>query len=75
MKSYARKQKFNLNIAKLRLPVESAHLKKQVTLRLGTDVIAYFKDLADETGIPDQSLIKLYLQDCVQTKKKLKWAS
>ena len=51
------------------------HLKKQVTLRLGTDVIAYFKDLAGETGIPYQSLINLYLQDCVQRKKKLKWAS
>ena len=51
------------------------HLKKQVTLRLGTDVIEYFKALAGETGIPYQSLINLYLQDCVQTKKKLKWAS
>ncbi len=51
------------------------HLEKQVTLRLGTDVIAYFKDLADETGIPYKSLINLYLRDCVQTKKKLKWAS
>ena len=51
------------------------HLAKQVTLRLGTDVIAYFKDLAEETGIPYQSLINLYLRDCVQTKKKLKWAS
>ena len=51
------------------------HLTKQVTLRLGIDVIAYFKDLADETGIPYQSLINLYLRDCVQTKKKLKWAS
>ena len=51
------------------------HLKKQVTLRLGTDVIEYFKALAGETGIPYQSLINLYLQDCVQTKKKLKWTS
>ena len=51
------------------------HLKKQVTLRLGTDVIEYFKALAGETGIPYQSLINLYLQDCVQTKKKLKWVS
>lgn len=51
------------------------HLKKQVTLRLGTDVIAYFKDLADETSIPYQNLINLYLLDCVQSKKKLKWAS
>ena len=51
------------------------YLTEQVTLRLGTDVIAYFKDLADETGIPYQSLINLYLRDCVQAKKKPKWAS
>jgi uncharacterized protein (DUF4415 family) len=34
-------------------------LKKQVTLRLGVDVIEYFKALAEETGIPYQNLINL----------------
>jgi len=53
------------------------HLKKQVTLRLGLDVIDYFKELAEETGVPYQSLINLYLQECAQSHKKLKlkWAS
>ncbi len=53
------------------------HLKKQVTLRLGIDVIDYFKELAEETGVPYQSLINLYLQECAQSHKKLKlqWAS
>lgn len=51
------------------------HLKKQVTLRLGVDVIDYFKNLADETGVPYQNLINLYLQDCVHSQKKIKWAS
>ena len=52
-------------------------LKKQVTLRLGTDVIQYFKKLASETGITYQNLINLYLKDCVHSRKKpfLKWAS
>ena len=45
----------------------AARLKKQVTIRLGTDVIAYFKELAEETGIPYQNLINLYLRDCVVT--------
>ncbi len=51
------------------------HLKKQVTLRLGVDVIKYFKILADDTGVPYQNLINLYLQDCAQSQKKLrlKW--
>jgi len=52
-------------------------LKKQVTLRLGIDVIEYFKGLAKETGIPYQNLINMYLRDCAHTHKKLilKWAS
>ena len=48
------------------------HLKKQVTLRLGTDVISYFKELAEETRVPYQNLINLYLRDCVTSHKKLK---
>jgi uncharacterized protein (DUF4415 family) len=53
------------------------NLKKQVTLRLGTDVIEYFKGLAQETGIPYQNLINLYLRDCAHSRKKLilNWAS
>jgi len=53
------------------------NLKKQVTLRLGTDVIKYFKTLAVETGIPYQNLINLYLKECAHSGKKLtlKWAS
>jgi predicted DNA binding CopG/RHH family protein len=34
-------------------------LKKQVTIRMGGDVIRYFKRMADETGIPYQSLINV----------------
>ena len=52
-------------------------LKKQVTLRLGVDVIQYFKQLAGETGIPYQNLVNLYLRQCVHSRKKLTllWAS
>jgi glycosyltransferase involved in cell wall biosynthesis len=39
------------------------HFRKQVTLRLGTDVIEYFKGLAKETGVPYQNLINLYLRE------------
>ncbi|MCD4796355.1 MAG: BrnA antitoxin family protein [Candidatus Cloacimonetes bacterium] len=50
----------------------SKYLKKQITLRLGVDVIDYFKKLAEETGIPYQNLINLFLQDCAKSHKKLK---
>ena len=47
------------------------HLKKQVTIRISVDIIEYFKNQADETGIPYQNLINLYLRDCVQSERKL----
>ena len=52
-------------------------LKKQITIRVGVDVLEYFKDLAEETGIPYQNLINLYLRDCVVSKKRpsLSWVS
>jgi uncharacterized protein (DUF4415 family) len=46
-------------------------LKKQVTLRLGVDVIDYFKQMAKETGIPYQNLVNLYLRQCAVSHKKL----
>jgi len=52
-------------------------LKKQITLRVNTDAITYFKSLAKQTGLPYQNLINLYLLDCAHSGKKLKlkWAS
>lgn len=46
-------------------------LKKQVTIKIAPRVIDYFKNEASETGIPYQTLINLYLVDCVNEKKKL----
>ncbi len=49
----------------------SKNLKKQVTIRIGVDIIEYFKNQAEETGVPYQNLINLYLRDCVQSNRKL----
>ena len=50
-------------------------LKRQVTIRLGLDVIDYFKSLGEKMDVPYQSLINLYLKDCAQTHRVLKWAA
>ena len=52
-------------------------LKQSITMRLDRDTIAYFKSLAEELGVPYQSLINLYLRDCVVHRRKLqmKWVS
>lgn len=46
-------------------------LKKQVTIKMSPSVIEYFKQEAMESGIPYQTLINLYLADCVKQKRKL----
>ncbi|MBQ5464039.1 MAG: BrnA antitoxin family protein [Fibrobacter sp.] len=46
-------------------------LKKQVTIRLNSDTIDYFKEMAKEVGIPYQVLIDSYLTDCAVTRRKL----
>ncbi len=50
------------------------YLKQSVTMRLDRDSIDYFKSLAEETGIPYQTLINLYLRDCAMNQRKLKMA-
>ena len=47
-------------------------LKKQITIRIEEPTIKYFKDLAEEVGVPYQTLINLYLRDCAQSERKLK---
>lgn len=46
-------------------------LKKQVTIRLEEATIEYFKGLAEEVGIPYQTLINLYLRDCAASSRRL----
>ena len=45
-------------------------LKKQITIRLDVQTIDYFRRLSGELGIPYQTLINLYLQDCAGSGKR-----
>ena len=49
-------------------------LKKQITIKIAPSIIDYFKSESQETGIPYQTLINLYLVDCVKSKRKLEIA-
>lgn len=59
------------DFSKARKNPYASQLKKQVTIRLDEESIAYFKSLSDEVGIPYQSLINLYLRDCATAHRKL----
>ena len=71
------KEEFDISKMKKRRNPYASRLKKQVTIRMGTDIISYFKEMAEESGVPYQNLINLYLRDCVehQRRLKMKWAS
>lgn len=49
----------------------SNRVKKQVTINLDGDVIEYFKEQSEISGISYQTLINLYLSNCVTSKRKL----
>ncbi len=65
------KAEYDFSKMKHRKNPYASGLKRQVTIRMSEEVVAYFKAMAEETGIPYQSLINLYLRDCVAKNRKL----
>ena len=45
------------------------NLKKTITIKLDENVIIYFKKESDNIGIPYQTLINMYLKDCVKNNR------
>jgi predicted DNA binding CopG/RHH family protein len=68
------KAEYDLSQMKSRKNPYASKLKKPVTMRLSEEVVVYFKDMALEAGVPYQSLINLYLRDCVTQHRKVKIA-
>lgn len=50
-------------------------LKARTTIRLDEDIIKYFQKLANKKSVPYQTLINLYLKDCMDTGRepKIEW--
>ena len=68
------KAEYDLSKMKSRRNPYAAKLKKPVSMRLSEDVVDYFKGMANEAGVPYQSLINLYLRDCVMKHRKVQSA-
>lgn len=71
------KRAYDLSKMKSRPNPYAQRLKRQLTIRMGVDIIDYFKSMAAQTGIPYQKLINMYLRECVTSQRTLqmKWAS
>jgi uncharacterized protein (DUF4415 family) len=69
------KREYDLAAMKKRRNPYARMLKKQITIRLGTDVIDYFRRLSAETGISCQNLINLHLEERFATARRpsLEW--
>lgn len=66
------KEEYDFSKMKSRPNPSATKLKKPVTIRLSEDVVDYFKVMSEEMDVPYQSLINLYLRDCVAQHRKLK---
>ena len=71
------KAEYDFSKMKSRRNPYAAKLKKSVTMRLSEDVVAYFKAMALKSGVPHQSLVNLYLRDCLAQNRhiQIKWPS
>ena len=65
------KAEYDLSKMKSRKDSYASKLKKTVTMRLSEDVIDYFKNMSEKNGVPYQSLINLYLRDCVAQQRQI----
>lgn len=65
------KKEYDFSKMKSRRNPYASKLKKPVTIRLSEDVIDYFKGMAEDSGVPYQSLINLYLRDCANRHRKV----
>ena len=65
------KTEYDLSKMQSRKNPYASKLKTPVSMRLSEDVVSYFKKMAVDAGVPYQSLINLYLRDCVIKHRKV----
>ena len=58
------------DLSKSRKNPYAKQLKRQITIRLDITAVTYFKQLAEELGMPYQNLINLFLRDCALNKRR-----
>lgn len=65
------RKEYNIKELNPRKNPYAKQLKKSVTIKLKPTTIEYFKNKSGETGIPYQTLINMYLDDCAKKNKEL----
>ena len=65
------REEYNIEDLNPRKNPYAKRLKKQITINIDNDTVDFFKEQSEESGIPYQTLINLYLSDCARHKKQL----
>lgn len=65
------REEYNIEDLNPRKNPYAKRLKKQITINIDNDTVDFFKEQSEESGIPYQTLINLYLSDCARNKKQL----
>ena len=47
--------------------------KKTITINLDESIVSYFKKESSSVGVPYQTLINMYLRDCMVNERHLSW--
>ena len=70
------RKEYDFSKLKVRRNPYARLLKRQITIRISNNAIDYFKDLANDVGVPYQNLIDSYLSECASKRRRLhtKWA-
>ncbi len=66
------RKEYDLKNMKLRRNPYLSKLKKSITIRVDSDVIDYFKLLAEKTSTPYQTLMNDFLRNCKEESFKPK---
>lgn len=67
------REEYDIKSLKPRKNPYAGKTKQQVTMNMNTSTIIYFKEMSAESGVPYQTLINLYLDQCVEEKKRLQF--
>ena len=71
MKEETMREEYDIETLNPRKTPYAKRLKRQVTINLDNSIVEYFKKLSESNGIPYQTLINLYLIDCVNKKRSI----
>ncbi|MDE5584685.1 MAG: BrnA antitoxin family protein [Ruminococcus sp.] len=65
------REEYNIEELNPRKNPYAKKLRQQITINIDCNVVDFFKQMSANCGIPYQTLINLYLSDCMNQNRKI----